>query len=117
MKNIFKYLRDQYVLRHAAGIRIPDFAPDEIRRCRILFKGRVQKVGFRLEVYELAQRLQITGYCQNLETGDVLAELQGPGNKIAFLISCMEGLKRARVRSKETVDIPIIPHETAFRKN
>ena len=75
MKNVLKYLRDQYVIRHAAGIRIPDFAPDDVRRCQILFKGRVQKVGFRLEVSELAQRLQITGYCQNLENGDVLAEL------------------------------------------
>ena len=117
MKNLLKSLRDRYVIRHAAGIRIPDFAPDEIRRCRIVFKGRVQKVGFRLEISELAHRLQITGYCQNLENGDVLAEFQGAGSKIAFLVSCMDNLKRAHVRSKETEDIPVIPSETTFRKN
>ena len=116
MKAVLTYLRDQYVIHQVAGIRLPVFAPDDIQRCRITFQGRVQKVGFRLEVCELAQRLQLTGYCRNLENGDVLAELLGPGNKITFLVSCMESLKRIRIRSKITEELPLIPDETGFYK-
>ncbi len=37
----------------------------------ILIKGRVQGVGFRASVRNLAQSLNITGYAKNLSCGDV----------------------------------------------
>ena len=108
--------RDNYVIRQAERLCRTEFPPDETVRQRILFSGRVQHVGFRLEVSELARRLGLTGFCRNLENGDVLAELQGPENRIRFLVSVMESLIRIRIRRKEVTRLPLEAGETAFRK-
>ncbi|MBQ2797921.1 MAG: acylphosphatase [Ruminiclostridium sp.] len=83
-------------------------------RQRITFSGRVQNVGFRLEVVELAKRLGLTGYCDNLENGDVVAELQGAPDKIDFLVSFMEGLKRVKVTDKIVEELELVENETDF---
>lgn len=49
-----KKIRRAYVIRHAQKAIIPQFDPSEERRIRILFFGKVQKVGFRQEVHEMA---------------------------------------------------------------
>ena len=87
--NELKTRRDNYIIYQVEHAKIPDFPEDLIKRYRVLFKGRVQKVGFRLQVQKLAERLDITGYCENLENGDVVAELQGEENRIRFLLSYM----------------------------
>lgn len=109
-------LRDNYVINQVASARIPDFSPDQSVRYQVLFFGRVQHVGFRLEVCELAKRLALTGYCKNLEDGSVLVQLQGPENKILYLISFMESLKRIRIRKKQITRTEPIPDESGFRK-
>ena len=113
-KAMFVSLRDGYVIRQAQNVKLPAFAVDRNVRYRITFSGRVQKVGFRLEVCELAKRLGLTGYCRNLEIGDVLAELQGTEEKIRFLISFMESLKRIKIRRKVIEEMELIPTETEF---
>ncbi|MBQ9991783.1 MAG: acylphosphatase [Lachnospiraceae bacterium] len=85
-------------------------------RYRVLFSGRVQKVGFRLEVCELAVRLGLTGFCKNLENGDVLAEFQGTEEKINFLISFMESLKRIRITNKVMEKLEVDEGLTGFVK-
>lgn len=113
-KTIFVALRDGYVIRQAQKAKLPPFGNGEPCRWRVTFSERVQKVGFRLEVCELAKRLSLTGYCRNLENGDVLAELQGPQENIQFLISFMESLKRIRIREKIIEELELIPTETEF---
>ena len=113
-KDRFKQARDTYVVNQARRAKLPQFAPDCLRRYRVVFSGRVQKVGFRLEVSELAGRLGLTGFCQNLENGDVLAELQGPDNKIQYLISFMESLKRIKIRNKVMTELEPDTDEIAF---
>ena len=41
------------------------------KRLHVLFSGRVQGVGFRYTVRELASGLSVTGYIRNLPDGDV----------------------------------------------
>ena len=113
-KDRFKQLRDTYVVNQVRHTHLPQFAPDCLRRYRVVFSGRVQKVGFRLEVSELAGRLGLTGFCQNLENGDVLAELQGPDNKIQYLISFMGSLKRIKIRNKVINELKPDTGETTF---
>ena len=86
---------------------LPGFPEDDLVRYRIVFSERVQKVGFRLEVCEMAGRLGITGYCQNLQNGDVLAEFQGPKNRITYLVRFMESLKRIKVTDKKMEKIEL----------
>ena len=48
-----------------------------MKRYFIIFKGRVQGVGFRWRVLEICNNLHLTGYVRNLENGDVQAQIQG----------------------------------------
>ena len=109
-------LRDNYVINQAESFPLPDFEPEEPVRLRVLFSGRVQHVGFRLEVCELARRLELTGFCRNLESGQVLAEFQGGESRIQSLISMMESLVRIRIRRKEVTRLPVVPEEMEFQK-
>lgn len=114
MKKAFHKIRDQYVINQVKRIKLPAFASDSVCRYSVRFSGRVQKVGFRLEVCELAKRLDLTGYCRNLENGDVLAELQGPENKIRFLLTFMGSLKRIKITNRVMEELPVIPKEIGF---
>lgn len=116
IKDKFKQIRDGYVINQVKNLKLPNFETDGIHRYRVTFEGRVQKVGFRLEVCELAQRLSLTGFCKNLKNGKVLAELQGPKNRIDFLILYMESLKRIKIVHKEVEELKVNKKETVFAK-
>ena len=116
LKAKFVKIRDNYVIKQVGKIKLPAFETDTIRRYRITFSGRVQKVGFRLEVCELAKKLELTGFCKNLENGDVMAELQGPENKINYLVSFMDSLIRIKIRNKEIEELEIDSEEKEFVK-
>lgn len=62
LKKKIVQIRDNYARNQVKRAKLPEFPPESIRRCRITFSGRVQKVGFRLEVCELAKRLELTGF-------------------------------------------------------
>lgn len=117
IKSWIKKVKNGYVIKQAQNAKLPQFAPDDMVRRHYIFKGRVQKVGFRIEVIELAKRLELTGWVNNLENGDVEAELQGPKNKIDFLVSFMESLKRIKITSKEVNEIPIVEDEKEFQSD
>lgn len=114
LKTTLIQIRDAYVRNQVDRLSIPQFPSDETVRYRITFSGRVQHVGFRYEIGLLANRLHLTGWCRNLENGDVLAEIQGPNNQIHFLISFMESLKRVRIREKIMEQIALQAGETTF---
>ena len=116
LKAKFIKIRDNYVIHQVQRAELPEFEADSIRRYRVTFSGRVQKVGFRLEVCELAKRLELTGFCKNLENGDVMAELQGPDNKIKYLLSFMETLRRIKIRNKVTEELEADREEKEFVK-
>lgn len=116
-KVFFVTVRDKCVINQVQKIKLPKFAESEIVRYRILFSGRVQHVGFRLEVSELAKRLDLTGFCENLENGDVLAEFQGPSVKIKFLVTFMESLVRIKITNRKMTKLELIPDEKGFEKN
>lgn len=116
LTRFLRQLRDNYVRKQAQTAILPSFSSQSIRRYRIVFSGRVQRVGFRLETYELAKRLGLTGFCRNLENGDVLAELQGPEDRILFLVSFMEHLRRIKIRKKTITSLDTCPDETLFRQ-
>lgn len=112
--NVLKKLRDNYVIWHANSIKVPEFKPSTVVRKKVIFSGRVQKVGFRLELYTIAQRLNLTGWVKNLEDGSVEAELQGEEQKVDFLIKAMKSLKRASVKQCKITDMEIRKKENDF---
>ena len=114
-KKLLRDFRSWYVVNQVQHVSIPDFPPDRICRYRVTFSGRVQNVGFRFEASQLALRLGLTGFCENLDNGDVFAEFQGPENRIYFLISFMESLKRIVIENKIMEEIPVLPNDSGFR--
>ena len=109
-----KKLRDGYVINQVNHIKLPRFEQSSIVRKRLIFIGRVQKVGFRLATYELAKRLKLTGWVKNRDDKNVEAEIQGENDKIIFLIKFLKSLKRASVHSVEISEMPIVNGETEF---
>ena len=110
----FKKLRDGYVINQVKHIKLPYFKQSPTVRKSIIFSGRVQKVGFRLEIYEIAKRLNLTGWVKNRADKKVEAEIQGENEKIIFLINYMKSLKRASVQHVTISEMPIVHGETDF---
>ena len=97
IKEKFKMIRNNYVINQVENIVIPHFEASETIRKKFIFTGRVQKVGFRLEVSLIAKKLGLSGWVKNTPQGEVEAEIQGEKDKIAFLIKFMKSLKRIKI--------------------
>jgi acylphosphatase len=115
IKETLKKARDNYVIDQVEDIKLPDFGTSPITREKVIFLGRVQNVGFRLEVFLLATRIGLTGWVKNTENGSVEAELQGEINRIEFLKDFMKSLKRARVRKMQCNQLETAASETNFK--
>jgi acylphosphatase len=113
MDRINEY-RKLYVVLQVKNIKMPEFQQTTLLRKKIVFSGKVQKVGFRLEVYELAKRLELSGWVKNRLDNSVEAELQGEIDKIDFLLKFMQSLKRATVKNLEIVDIDVDHSDLVF---
>lgn len=109
--------RDQYVIDQVRTARLPQFQSFEVRRYRLIFAGRVQNVGFRLEVSEMAKRLGLTGFCENLDNGSVMVEVQGQYDKIKFLVAFMKSLKRIVVKHVAIKRLPLDFAEIGFESD
>lgn len=117
LKSKFLEARDHYVIDQVKKAPIPQFKSFEIRRYRLVFSGRVQHVGFRLEISEMAKRLGLTGFCENLDNGSVLVEVQGQFDKIQFLVAFMKSLKRIVVKKVEKKRLPLDFTEVGFHSD
>ncbi|WP_373533269.1 acylphosphatase [Vampirovibrio sp.] len=53
---------------------------------RVLISGKVQGVGFRYALAELARSLNIQGWCRNLASGEVEASFQGEASQVMALM-------------------------------
>ena len=114
IKEKFKMIRNNYVINQVENIAIPHFEASETIRKKFIFTGRVQKVGFRLEVSLIAKKLGLTGWVKNTPQGEVEAEIQGEKDKIAFLIKFMKSLKRIKIVKVEEQVMEVIDTEYEF---
>ena len=112
--DLFRNYRDKYMRSSVERLDFPKFPTDEVRRYKIIFSGIVQGVGFRYEAWLIAEKLELTGFAENLPSGDVYMEIQGPKNKIMHLIKCMESIRRISIDQKVIDELPII-EETSFK--
>lgn len=114
LKSYIKKWRNIYVINHAKRAKLPDFKSTPTIRKRLVFSGRVQNVGFRLEVSVLAKRLELVGWVKNKEDKTVEAEVQGESAKIDFLMKHMKSLKRAAVQDITMESLPMIENVSDF---
>ena len=66
---------------------MPDDSSERQRvRRRVIYRGRVQGVGFRYRAVSIARRFPVLGYVKNLRDGTVELVVEGePGPSEAFL--------------------------------
>ncbi len=80
-----------------------------VARKRIIFKGRVQGVGFRPTVYNLAKKIGLTGVVLNTPAG-VTVEVEGSEQAINKFINHMKSKQppQAKITKVEIEDLPPI---------
>ena len=108
-------MRDNYLISRVAKVEIPEFNEGEIFRKSLIFSGKVQNVGFRLETHQMGKRLGLKGWVKNKEDGTVEAEAQGEEEKIKFLIDHLKSLRRASVENIVMKDIEVKRDEQEFK--
>lgn len=114
LKRTLHQWKNNYVIRQVEDLPLPEFKPSPEERRKLVFHGKVQKVGFRLEVFELAKKLGLSGWVTNREDGSVEAQIQGEEHRIRFLVDFMCSLKRAKVKKVESVPMPLEDESASF---
>lgn len=98
---LFTQFWNKYMKSPVEGMDISEFSVDVEKRYQIVFSGVVQGVGFRYETWRMAQKLGLTGFVENLSNGDVQVEIQGPKNKILYLIDYIKSIPRIHIDKME----------------
>lgn len=101
-------MRKKYVIYKVGKVEIPKFKSGEKLRKKLIFSGKVQRVGFRLETHEMGRRIGLNGWVRNKKNGNVEAEVQGEKEKIDYLVDHLKSLRRASVEDVLIEDIEFI---------
>lgn len=84
-------------------------------RRRVVIRGKVQGVGFRLWLRNVAQSLSLVGSCRLLDDGTVEAEVQGDRQLVKqFVIACKRGPAEAEIDGIEVTQIAVDPRIGVF---
>jgi len=82
---------------------------------RIVIRGRVQGVGFRFSLVDIARDMDVTGWVRNRFDGTVEALVQGEPTAIERVVDwCRRGPPGARVTEIEVSDVPADASLTDF---
>jgi len=81
----------------------------------VIFKGRVQGVGFRYTTHRMANRYDLTGFVRNLPDGTVEALLQGTTANIQACLDELHDCFGGYLRDVNTTDQPVNPQHHDFR--
>ena len=107
LKKLWDKFVEKYMKNTAEFITLTEFPDGEVKRYKITFSGIVQGVGFRYETWRLAQKLELTGFVENLADGRVYAEIQGSNNQILHLIECLKSIPRIHIENMKIEEIEI----------
>lgn len=91
---------------------------DRHARCaeRIQVNGRVQGVGYRYHVCDVARRAGLVGWVRNRLDGSVELLAQGTSEALELLVVALgEGPPLARVTSVDRVIVDVDPERSGFR--
>ncbi len=81
----------------------------------VIFKGRVQGVGFRYTTHRIAQQYDMTGYVKNCPDGSVEALFQGTASNIQACIGQVEESFNGYIRETKINDRPVNPQYHEFQ--
>jgi len=84
---------------------------------RIIFEGRVQGVGFRYTVTDLARGFDVCGWVKNLPDGSVELEVMGEADEVADFVReiAVESPVARNIQRKLVTPIPLFKNCTGLR--
>jgi acylphosphatase len=84
---------------------------------RVIFRGRVQGVGFRYTVHNLARAFEVCGWVRNAPDGSVELQVQGTPGEVAGFIReiATESNVTHHIKSHFVETIPLLTGITGFR--
>ncbi len=85
-----------------------------MKRYYIIYKGRVQGVGFRWKLINIARRYGLTGYAKNLYNGDVEVEVQGNSGLKEFINDSLSNDRFIEIEDYSIKEIPVDEDERDF---
>lgn len=85
-----------------------------MERLRIIFKGRVQGVGFRFHSLRIATDLNLTGSVKNLYDGSVEVYVQGYTENIDAFVRELDNQRFVRIESKDISKLELKENENSF---
>lgn len=83
---------------------------------RVIFRGRVQNVGFRYTVKDLARAFDVRGWVRNLSDGSVELQVMGEAGEVAaFIKEIVEESNVAHhIKSHMVETMPLFDGVTGF---
>lgn len=82
---------------------------------QVFYEGRVQGVGFRFTVKQLARGYDVIGWVRNLDDGRVELQCSGEVEEVeAFLEAIVESQLKAHIRGVEARAIPALTGVRGF---
>lgn len=74
-----------------------------MQRREVFYRGRVQGVGFRWTVHNIAQRFAVTGFVKNLEDGRVHLVAEGSAAELEAFLEAILGRMGSNIREATVV--------------
>ncbi len=73
---------------------------------KMQISGNVQGIFFRKFIEEIASKLELKGFCRNLDNGDVEAVVEGRDENVNKMLDiCKKGSMHSEVKSVEVEEI------------
>ena len=84
---------------------------------KVIFEGRVQGVGFRYTVKDLARGFEVCGWVKNLADGSVELQVMGELDEVESFIKeiAEESNVAHHIRNLTAMKIPLLENCTGFR--
>ena len=103
------------LLMRQKGARMAGFDPERDRiREHIIFRGRVQGVGFRYQAMYAARAYGATGWMENLPDGSVEMEVQGTPAAIGRVLTHLRSGHWIRIDDMDVEECPLVDGERGF---
>ena len=86
-----------------------------MKAIQVFYEGRVQGVGFRYSVRQIAKGFNVTGWVRNLDDGDVEVYAAGNAAQLAELAGMLrKGPRWAEVRGVDESEASLERHQGFF---
>ena len=103
------------LLMRQKGAQMAGFDPErDLIREHIIFRGRVQGVGFRYQAMYASRTYGATGWVENLPDGSVEMEVQGTPAAIGKVLTHLRSGHWIRIDDMEVEEIPLVDGERGF---